>query len=144
MIYFDTAYIVKCYLHEPGSSAVRALLYEHQGAACCILGRLEFSAALKRAIRENRLDGRVLDTVFAVLREDDRNAVWSWLPLSPALIELAISEIRALPKDIAIRSADALHLVCARENGFAEIYSNDRHLCAAAPFFQLKPVNVVT
>jgi predicted nucleic acid-binding protein len=143
MIYFDTAYIVKCYLPEPGSSAVRELLHKHQGAACCSFGRLEFSAAIKRAVRETRLDSRAVDTVFAILREDDRNAVWNWLPMSHALIDAASVAVRDLPANVVIRSADALHLTCAREHGFAEVYSNDRHMLAAASHFGLTPVNVI-
>jgi predicted nucleic acid-binding protein len=144
MIYFDTAYILKCYVHESGSPVVRRLLLEHQTGACCALGKLEFAAAVKRAIREGRLDARVLDTVFSVFERDNDCGVWSWLPLSSHLVEIASLAIRSLPADIFIRSADALHLVCARENGFSEIYSNDRHVINAAPHFGIQATNIIT
>ena len=144
MIYFDTAYIVKCYVHEPGSPAVRRLLAEHQNAACCVVGRLEFAAAVKRAIREGRLDSRVLNTVFSVLDHDDQNAAWTWLPLTSSLVEVATQAVRNLPENVYIRSADALHIAYARENGCGEIYSNDRHILAAARYFGVQAVNVIS
>jgi hypothetical protein len=41
------------------------------------------------------------------------------------------------------RAGDALRLACARIHGFSAIYSNDRHLLAAAPHFQIQGVNLL-
>jgi hypothetical protein len=45
--------------------------------------------------------------------------------------------------NIRSRGGDALHLTTAAENGFAGIYTDDRHLQAAASLFRLKAVSVI-
>ena len=52
MIYFDAAYIAKCYLNEPGADRVREVAYGADGLASCELARLEFASILKRHVRE--------------------------------------------------------------------------------------------
>ena len=46
MIYFDAAYIAKCYLNEPGADRVRAVAHDAEGLASCELARLEFVSTL--------------------------------------------------------------------------------------------------
>jgi len=88
MIYFDTAYLVKCYLPELGFEQVRELLHRAHTAASSAVGRIEFTTA--------------------------------------------------------IRGADALHIVSARENKFQCIYTNDRQMLAAARHFVIEARNVIS
>jgi predicted nucleic acid-binding protein len=48
-----------------------------------------------------------------------------------------------LPSTAFVRSGDALHLACAEEHGFQEVFTNDRHMLQAARYFQLTGVNVL-
>jgi len=143
VIYFDSSYIIKCYLAEPGSPEVLTLAQSHAGRASALHGRIEFWSGVKRHVREGNLP---LDQAEAVWRQfvlDEAAGLWLFLPITRALIETACSRIAALPSDVLCRAADAIHLTCAKEEGFSDIYSNDRHLLAAAPYFGLAPKNVI-
>jgi predicted nucleic acid-binding protein len=48
-----------------------------------------------------------------------------------------------LPNSVFVRSGDALHLTCAAEQGFREVYTNDRHMLQAAKQFKLVGIDVV-
>src|SRR5204862_2144813 len=54
VIYFDAAYIAKCYLNEPGAERVREVAYGADGLASCELARLEFASILERHVRAPR------------------------------------------------------------------------------------------
>ncbi|MBN1670546.1 MAG: type II toxin-antitoxin system VapC family toxin [Kiritimatiellae bacterium] len=128
---------MKCYLREPGSEEILAWLAGQTGLSCCLLGRLEFFAAVKGHVREKRLARRDAERTFRRLESDEAVGLWNWIPISGALVRDACQKMRRLPDSVYLRSADALHLVCAAANGFATIYSHDRHLLAAAPCFDI-------
>ena len=137
MSYFDTAYLLKCYVKEHGWEAVRAFARGRQRIACSIHGRMELLAALHRKLREGELTEPHVTVVLRQLDLDESERLWEWIPLSSAIIEAVADTFRSLPRDVFLRTGDAVHLLSARAHGFTEIYSNDRHLLRAAPHFGL-------
>jgi predicted nucleic acid-binding protein len=138
MIYFDAAYIAKFYLDEPDSDGVRKLAEESGEVACCMHGRVEVLIAFHRKFRERAFSPRIFAAVHEQFELDCDSAVWAWLPVSAKLIASVSDRIRKLDRSVFLRAADALHLGSAAEQGFKEIYSNDRHLLAAATHFGLR------
>jgi predicted nucleic acid-binding protein len=143
VIYFDSTYIIKCYLAEPGSNQVLALAGSHPGRACALHGRIEFWSGVKRHVREGNLSLSQAEGVWRQFVLDEAVGLWLFLPIERALIESACTRLAALPTGVLCRAADAIHLTSAKEEGFAEVYSNDRHLLAAAPYFGLVAKNVI-
>ena len=143
MIYFDTAYILKCYVKEIGWEQVRALACEHDRIACSVHGRLELHAAFHRKLREGELTERQLDIIRRQLSVDESVRVWRWIPLSATIMNAVVDTFAGLSEDVFLRTGDAVHLVSAREFGCAAVYSNDRHLLAAAPHVGLTGRDVI-
>ncbi|MDE2978649.1 MAG: type II toxin-antitoxin system VapC family toxin [Acidobacteriota bacterium] len=132
MAYFDAAYLVKCYVKEEGWQKVRALAAERGRIASSVIGRLELHAALHRKLREGGLSAESHQLVLRQLSFDEATGVWHWISLSPAVARAVVDLFRQLPSDVYLRTGDAVHLVSAKEQGFAEIFSSDRRLLEAA------------
>jgi uncharacterized protein len=143
MIYLDTSYIAKCYLHEPGTDIVLGWLQGKSGLSCCLHGRLELLSAFKRHVREGRLTEKLFRASLRLLEKDEKAGIWDWIPASAELIHEACKQVASLRSNIPVRAADALHLVCAAENGFTSIYSHDRHMLAAAEYFGLEGKDIL-
>ena len=82
----------------------------------------------------------------AILRDfedDEQNGVWQWFSVTSELLEQARKAVLDLPSTVFVRSGDALHLACAEEQGFQQVYTNDRHMLKAARHFHLTGVNVL-
>jgi len=60
------------------------------------------------------------------------------------LLEKTRKAVVDLPSTVFVRSGDALHLACAEEHGFQEVYTNDGHMLKAARHFHLTGVNVLS
>jgi len=140
----DAAYIVRLYLPDPGFEAVRRMVASApQIPSCLVHGRAEVCAAMHRWFREGRLDAAEFAAVFDQFEADCRTGKFNWLPVTESVIARVSAAFQSLPSNQFLRAADALHLACASENRFTEIYSNDVRLLAAAPHFGIKGVNVI-
>jgi predicted nucleic acid-binding protein len=144
VIYFDAAYIAKCYLNEPDADRVREVAYGADGLASCELARLEFTSILKRHVRERHVTRREMTAILKDFEEDERNGVWQWFGVTSDLLEKTRKAVLDLPTTVFLRAADALHLACAQEHGFREVYTNDSHMLKAARHFHLVGVNVLS
>jgi len=133
MIYFDTAYILKCYVKEHGWEEVREFACGHERIVCSVYGRLELHAALHRKLREGELTAVHLGIVRRQLSVDESTRLWEWIPLSAPVMAAVTDTFSRLSRDVFLRTGDAVHLLTARESGCTAVYSNDRHLLAAAP-----------
>ena len=143
MFYLDTSYIVKCYLHEPGSSSILSWIEGKAGLCCSLHGRLELWTTLSRHRREGRITEQEFRLVAVNIQADEDNAVWTWLNISRNTILAACRTVETISGGPFLRSADALHLACASENGFKSVFSHDKITLASAKHFGLKGIDVL-
>ena len=131
-LYFDTAYVAKCYLQEPRGEKVRELASSASGlysSAWCIV---EMACVIHRNLRESKIDQDEASAIGGQFREDVQNGLWSLLPVTERLLGNVSSFIASLNASVFLRAGDAVHLVTAQREGFTEIWTNDRHLGLAA------------
>ena len=142
MIYFDVSYVARLYLDDPGWEKVRALAAQ-ASIACGLHGHSEVIAALHRKLREGIITAAQYRQVLEQFALDCDEQAYRWLPVSPAISARVKETYETLPRTVFLRAFDALHLACAAENRFREIYSNDQHLLLAARHFGLRGINII-
>ncbi len=141
--YFDTAFVVKCYVWETGSEEVRDFAATVLELVTSELARTEFAAAIHRQRRESALTKPQATAILAQFDADCADRIWTFVPVSSTTIDRVVSIFSTLPPTTHLRAADAIHCATAAELGLKHIYSNDKHLLAAAHHFALKAVNLV-
>jgi len=142
-LYFDSNYLFRLYSTEPGATEVQALANTADSLVTAWHGRAELASILLRKRREAALAEEALEEIRCQVRDDREMVIIEFLPLTENVLKRLESVLAAAPATTNIRAADALHLACAAEHGFTEVYSNDRLFLAAAPLFGLIGVNVI-
>jgi len=134
-MYLDSAYIAKFYVNEPDAAAVRKLIRGANAVCSSRWAVLEVTCVFHRHVREGSLtvaQGRELIDRFSGHVEDD---LWHLIPVRDALLRRTLALVRSLPPNVPLRAGDAIHLATALDAGEPEIWTNDRHLLAAAARF---------
>ena len=136
-MYLDSAYIAKFYLNEADSLAVRRLLSAAENRVSSVWAIAEVTCAFHRHVREGRLSPTEHARLAATFLEHVETDVWRLKPVTDRLLRTMTRLTQALPASVYVRAGDALHLTTAMEMGETEIWSNDKHLLAAASHFGL-------
>ncbi len=137
-LYLDSAYVAKCYLEEPDAAAVRELVRGKTGLHSSAWCWAEMNCILHRHVREKRITREQALEVQGFFAQDFEDGLWVLWPVSNGLLRRIEKAVLDLPAEVFIRAGDTVHLLSAREAGFTEIWSNDRHLLNAAPHFGLR------
>ncbi len=141
--YYDSTYLFKLLCAERGTSEVRAHASTVRALKTALHARAEFISACHRKIREGQGTPFQLKALLAQFHLDCQAGAITFLPLNEAVFDRVEAFYLNAPPASPLRAADALHLACAAEHGFTEVYSNDRHFLAAAPLFGLRACNVI-
>ena len=136
-MYFDTSYIAKFYINEPESPALRELVRKSTVINSSLWAYAEFHAVLHRNVREGTLSSVIArDLALRFSRHID-DGLWNLIPVSEGVLRRTSLLIMSAPGNLFIRTADAVHLTTAQEAREREVWTNDRHMLAAAPYFGL-------
>ena len=136
-MYIDSAYIVKFYIHEADSSAVRKTVGAADSRISSALALPEVTCALHRRMREGKLAPDLFPATLTLFLKHVEAGDWSIIPVTSRVLRRVSQIIGAAPASLYLRSADAVHLATAVEIGELEIWTSDRHMLAAAPHFGL-------
>jgi predicted nucleic acid-binding protein len=137
-LYFDSAYIGKCYVNEDDAQAVRALAATANGITSSALCLAEVACAFHRKLREGFVTLKGAHEIRQFFLEDIEKEVWVLLPVSERVLRHVERMTARLPKTLPLRAGDAIHIASALDAGFDEIWTNDRYLLAASKHFGLK------
>lgn len=136
-LYFDTAYLAKCYWNEPGGKLVRELARGADGLFSSAICIAEMACLAHRKVREGPVTPADAIMQRDLFLGDLNTGVITAMPVTERLLRQVEVVTRGLPSSCYLRTFDALHLVTAADTGFGEIWTNDRHMLAAAPQFGL-------
>jgi predicted nucleic acid-binding protein len=136
-VYLDTAYIAKCYLNEPDAAAVRALVAGRVGLTSSAWSVAEMACIFQRHVREGGLTRAQAASLRKLFIGDATGGVWTLVPVSRSLLDAVDERVSKLRKNVYLRAGDAVHLITAKEAGFHEVWTNDRHMLGAARHFGL-------
>ena len=136
-MYFDTSYIAKFYFNEPESPRVRELVRKADAIYSSLWALAEFHAVLHRRVREGASTRRAARELALRFSQHIEDGLWNLVPVNEALLRRTSALMVSAPRDLFIRTADAVHLTTAQELGERDVWTNDRHMLAAAAYFGL-------
>ena len=135
-MYFDANYIVKLYLREPQSDAVEELAQRAHRLCSSALAIAEVHCVFLRSLREGRITLEQSAKLTAQFGGHLEDGLWTMAPVTDDILKRT-STLPLLSPLLILRTGDAIHLLTAQKMGEPEVWSADRHMLAAAPYFGL-------
>lgn len=119
ILYLDTSALVKLYVKEPGSQAVRALLEKAQVVSTSRVAYVEMRAGLARKLRQGELSEEEYGHVLSDFEKDWKD--YFVIEFSESVAKMGGELVEKHP----LRALDALHLASAlflRERARSDVF----------------------
>lgn len=136
-MYLDSAYIAKFYVNERDSAAVRTLIRRADSLVTSAWSLGEVACVFQRHMREGSLSPAQSRELARTFLKHVESGLWTLIPVTDALLKRMIVRVNASAEGVYLRAGDAVHLITAQDLGEHELWTNDRHLLSAAPYFGL-------
>jgi predicted nucleic acid-binding protein len=136
-LYLDTCYIAKFYFNEVEFPQVRELVRTADTVISSVWALAEFHGVIHRRLREGSATPNDAQELSDRFSDHIQQGLWKLVPVTESLLRRSSVLIMSAPVDIFIRTADAVHLATAHDAGEREVWTNDRHMLAAAAHFGL-------
>ena len=136
-MYLDSAYLAKYYINEPDSVRVRKAIHRAKSLTTSAWSIAEVTCVFHRHLRQGGLSESQFQTVSREFLSHVDDELWTVVPVTGGLLRRVVSVMGNVPSTVFIRAGDAVQLVSALEADEPEIWTNDRHMLAAAPHFGL-------
>lgn len=137
-MYLDSAYLAKFYVNERDSREVRRAIGSAHSFVSSIWAIAEVTCVFHRHVREGSITPSQANTLVHRFLSHIEDGTWRVVPVTERLLRRVSLSVAGLPAEVYLRAGDAVHLTTAADEGESEIWTNDRHLLAAAPHFGLR------
>lgn len=141
ILYCDTSALLKHYIEEAETAAVRKRIASSQQIVTSLITELEFASAVERLKQERRLDSPAYRVAFSALDKDIQRGLIGLMGFSTEISKNAKRIIRQR----RLRFPDAIQLASAleteKEYGQIDFATFDHKLLEAAKFEGLKCVD---
>ena len=107
ILYMDSSALVKLYVREVGSDAVRSLVSRSEVCVTSAISYAEIRSAMARRFREGAVNAAWLEQAKAALLDD-----WQGLFVVPVILPIA-RRSGDLAESYALRGMDSIHLATA-------------------------------
>jgi uncharacterized protein len=141
-MFCDTSTLVKYYVNEAESDAVRARINKAEEVTLSSLARVEVMSVFHRYWREGLWSREQFSHAVERFEQDDLRGTIDWVPLNEAIVAYSANIYSALPNDMFLRASDCLHITTALHSDYREIHTHDLRQAKAADALGLTVVRL--
>jgi uncharacterized protein len=141
-MFCDTSTLVKYYVNEAESDAVRARIDQAEEVTLSSLARVEVMSVFHRYWRERLWSREQFLRAVERFEQDDLGGALSWVGLNEAVVAYSANIYTRLSDDLFVRASDCLHISTALHSNYREFHTHDLRQAKAAEALGLIVVRI--